>query len=156
MSIIQDNLTNQKGIDRLKNRWTRDIINLIVVALNEGRPISDIIEQISPKDSSVREDCLDMRGIDLSHQNLRGPWITKEMRRSRCGINLKNVDMKQLEHGKISAMAGNAAFEYVKRVIKLALDKKIDATVTGPIHKESKFTTFFLNLMTLIFHYQFE
>ena len=45
--------------------------------------------------------------------------------------------MRQLEHGKTSAMAGNAAFEYVKKVIDLALNKKIDATVTGPIHKES-------------------
>lgn len=52
-------------------------------------------------------------------------------------FDLKNVDMGQLEHGKILAMAGNAAFEYVKKVIELAIDKKIAATVTGPIHKES-------------------
>jgi 4-hydroxythreonine-4-phosphate dehydrogenase len=52
-------------------------------------------------------------------------------------FDLKNVDMDRLEHGKISAMAGNAAFEAVKKVIELALEKKIDATVTGPIHKES-------------------
>ena len=52
-------------------------------------------------------------------------------------LDLKNVDMKQLEHGKISAMAGNAAFQYIKKVIELALKKKIAATVTGPIHKES-------------------
>jgi len=52
-------------------------------------------------------------------------------------FDLKNVAMDQLEYGKISAMAGNAAFEYIKKVIELALDKKIDATVTGPIHKES-------------------
>lgn len=52
-------------------------------------------------------------------------------------FDLKNVAMHQLEHGKISAMAGNAAFEYVKKIIELALEKKIDATVTGPIHKES-------------------
>jgi 4-hydroxythreonine-4-phosphate dehydrogenase len=52
-------------------------------------------------------------------------------------FDLKNVDMNQLEHGKISAMAGNAAFEAVKKVIELALENKIHATVTGPIHKES-------------------
>ncbi len=52
-------------------------------------------------------------------------------------FDLKNVDMNQLEHGKISAMAGNAAFEAVKKVIELATEKIIDATVTGPIHKES-------------------
>jgi len=52
-------------------------------------------------------------------------------------FDLKNVDMKLLEHGKISAMAGEAAFQAVKKVIELAQAKKIDATVTGPIHKES-------------------
>jgi 4-hydroxythreonine-4-phosphate dehydrogenase len=52
-------------------------------------------------------------------------------------FDLNNVDMNQLELGKISAMAGNAAFENVKKVIELALNNKIDATVTGPIHKES-------------------
>jgi len=52
-------------------------------------------------------------------------------------FDLKNVDMSQLEHSKISAMAGEAAFQAVKKVIELALEKKIAATVTGPIHKES-------------------
>jgi len=52
-------------------------------------------------------------------------------------FDLKNVDMKQLEPGKISAMAGEAAFQAVKKVIELALEKKIAATVTGPIQKEA-------------------
>jgi 4-hydroxythreonine-4-phosphate dehydrogenase len=52
-------------------------------------------------------------------------------------VDLKNVDMSGLVHGKVSAMAGNAAFEAVKKVIELALQNKIDATVTGPINKES-------------------
>jgi 4-hydroxythreonine-4-phosphate dehydrogenase len=51
--------------------------------------------------------------------------------------DLKNVDMANLAHGKVSAMAGNAAFEAVKKVIELAMANDIDATVTGPINKES-------------------
>ncbi|MFA3782224.1 4-hydroxythreonine-4-phosphate dehydrogenase PdxA [Melioribacteraceae bacterium 4301-Me] len=51
--------------------------------------------------------------------------------------DLNNVDVKKLKLGKVSAMAGNAAFESVKTAIQLALDKKIDAVVTGPIHKEA-------------------
>jgi len=34
-------------------------------------------------------------------------------------------------------MAGNAAFEAVKKVIELAMAHEIDATVTGPINKKS-------------------
>jgi len=52
-------------------------------------------------------------------------------------IDLKNVDLSRLEYGKVSAMAGNAAFEAVRKVIELAMDGEIDGTVTGPINKEA-------------------
>ena len=47
------------------------------------------------------------------------------------------VDVDKMEHGKVSAMGGAAAFEAVRKVIELALDKKIAVTVTGPINKEA-------------------
>lgn len=52
-------------------------------------------------------------------------------------LDLKNVDMSNLVFGEISAMAGNASFEAVKKVIDLAMVGDIDATVTGPINKKS-------------------
>ena len=52
-------------------------------------------------------------------------------------VDLKNVDLSKLEHGKVSSMAGEAAFQNVKKAIELALGKEVDGTVTGPIHKES-------------------
>ena len=47
------------------------------------------------------------------------------------------VDMKELKRGEVSAMAGNAAFQYVKKVIELAMDKQVDATVTNALNKEA-------------------
>lgn len=47
------------------------------------------------------------------------------------------VDMDKLQRGKVSAMAGDAAFQYVKKVIELAMDHKIDATVTNALNKEA-------------------
>lgn len=52
-------------------------------------------------------------------------------------LDLQNVKLDALVFGEISAMAGNAAFESVKKVIELALAGEIDATVTGPINKKS-------------------
>jgi 4-hydroxythreonine-4-phosphate dehydrogenase len=52
-------------------------------------------------------------------------------------LDLRNVDLAQLKPGEISAMAGAASFEAVKKVIDLAMEGKIDATVTGPINKKS-------------------
>ena len=52
-------------------------------------------------------------------------------------FDLANVNMEEFSFGEISAMAGNASFEAVKKVIELALDGQVDATVTGPINKKS-------------------
>ena len=52
-------------------------------------------------------------------------------------FDLKNVDPEQFQLGKVSAMAGNAAFEAVKTMIELAMAKQIAGTVTAPIHKEA-------------------
>jgi 4-hydroxythreonine-4-phosphate dehydrogenase len=52
-------------------------------------------------------------------------------------FDLHNVEISKLKLGEVSAMAGNAAFEAVKKVIDLAMAGEIDATVTGPINKKS-------------------
>jgi len=52
-------------------------------------------------------------------------------------FDLSNVDLMRLVHGKVSQMGGRAAFESITKVIELAMKGKIDATVTGPIHKEA-------------------
>ena len=52
-------------------------------------------------------------------------------------FDLGNTDIHNLVFGEISAMAGNAAFQAVKKVIELALAGEVDATVTGPLNKKS-------------------
>lgn len=52
-------------------------------------------------------------------------------------VDLQNVDIDTLEIGKIQAMAGKAAFEYINMAAWLALHKSIDAIATAPINKES-------------------
>jgi 4-hydroxythreonine-4-phosphate dehydrogenase len=47
------------------------------------------------------------------------------------------VDFREFEFGKVSAMCGNAAFQSVTKVIELALQKEIDATVTNALNKEA-------------------
>jgi 4-hydroxythreonine-4-phosphate dehydrogenase len=47
------------------------------------------------------------------------------------------MDMAGLEYKKVAAMTGKASFEYIQKVIELAMAREIDATVTGPIHKEA-------------------
>lgn len=51
--------------------------------------------------------------------------------------DMKLVNMDELELGKVSAMAGEAAFQYVKKVIELAMAGEIDGTVTNAFNKEA-------------------
>ncbi|KUO61732.1 MAG: 4-hydroxythreonine-4-phosphate dehydrogenase [Gracilibacter sp. BRH_c7a] len=52
-------------------------------------------------------------------------------------LDIPNVDLSQLEYGKISSLGGEASFQYIRKAIELALAKKVDAVTTGPIHKEA-------------------
>lgn len=51
--------------------------------------------------------------------------------------DMHEVDIERLEFGKVSKMAGNAAFQYVKKVIELANNHEVDATVTNALNKEA-------------------
>ena len=47
------------------------------------------------------------------------------------------LDMDELVRGQVSAMCGDAAFRYVEKVIELAMDGQVDATVTNAFNKEA-------------------
>ena len=52
-------------------------------------------------------------------------------------LDMGLVNMDQLKRGEVSAMCGEAAFQYVAKVINLALEHKVDATVTNAFNKEA-------------------
>lgn len=47
------------------------------------------------------------------------------------------VDISKHIYGKVSKMCGEAAFQYVAEVIRLAMNGEIDATVTNALNKEA-------------------
>lgn len=54
-------------------------------------------------------------------------------------LDLKNVDGRAVAHQTVSAVTGQASYDYIAKVIELAMAGKIAATVTGPINKEAIF-----------------
>lgn len=52
-------------------------------------------------------------------------------------LDLGLVDIDKLAIGQVSSMAGEAAFQYVRKAIELALNREVDATVTNAINKEA-------------------
>ena len=51
--------------------------------------------------------------------------------------HLDLVDMSQFQYGKLSSMCGEAAFQCVVKVIELAMNGEVDATVTNALNKEA-------------------
>ncbi|UCE05470.1 MAG: 4-hydroxythreonine-4-phosphate dehydrogenase PdxA [bacterium] len=109
----------------------------IVAKVMENKEVYNICNQIIVGDASAMKQAIHIAGVDLDVRPILEVTDAKFEYGTIDVFDLKNVEMDQLEHGKISAMAGNAAFEAVKKVIELAMEKKIDATVTGPINKEA-------------------
>ncbi len=52
-------------------------------------------------------------------------------------VHLDNISMADFAYGKVSAMCGQAAFDYIRQSVALAMDGKVDALATTPINKES-------------------
>jgi 4-hydroxythreonine-4-phosphate dehydrogenase len=52
-------------------------------------------------------------------------------------LDLKNIDLTRLKHGKVDPMPGKAAVEYIQKAVALAMEGKVGAIVTAPIHKEA-------------------
>ncbi|WP_413669055.1 4-hydroxythreonine-4-phosphate dehydrogenase PdxA [Mucilaginibacter sp. Mucisp86] len=97
----------------------------------------DICRPVIIGDTGVFFDIVKRLGLDARINSI------KDIRKANFEFSkpdvydLQNVDMEQLRFGEISAMAGNASFEAVKKAIELAIDGEVDATVTGPINKKS-------------------
>lgn len=52
-------------------------------------------------------------------------------------LDLDNIQMGAFQVGKVSAMCGSAAYDYIAMAIRLAMDRQVDAVATSPINKES-------------------
>lgn len=52
-------------------------------------------------------------------------------------IDLDNINMNEFNFGEVQAQCGQAAFDYIEKAIKLAMDGDVDAIATTPINKES-------------------
>lgn len=52
-------------------------------------------------------------------------------------LDLKNIDLQNLKHGRVDPMPGKAAVEYIQKAVTLAMEGRVAAIVTAPIHKEA-------------------
>lgn len=109
---------------------------IVVKALNN----KEIYEKCNPiviGDKNTIEQAMKFCGISLNINVVKEPKDGKYEHGTLDLIDLNNVDINLLQIGKVQAMGGKAAFDYIKTVTNLALEKKVDAIATTPINKES-------------------
>jgi 4-hydroxythreonine-4-phosphate dehydrogenase len=99
--------------------------------------IYEICRPLAVCDLQVMNEAIRFSGLDLRTKAIQTPGEGRYELGTIDVLDMKNVDMSRLEYKKVAEMSGRASYEYIEKVIKLALAGEIDATVTGPIHKEA-------------------
>jgi len=80
--------------EALAQRWDCDLIAKIVTALNAGESITGLAAEAGlPRGEEPARGSIDLRGIDFSYQNLRGPWHVEKSKRYRFGVMLQGADL---------------------------------------------------------------
>ena len=97
----------------------------------------DISRPLVVCDYNVMVEAIKFSNLDLKTRVVSSPDEGRYEFGTMDILDMKNVDMEKLEYKTVAAMSGQASYDYIEKVIQLALAGKIDATVTGPIHKEA-------------------
>jgi len=101
------------------------------------RPLYGICRPIVFGDAKVIAQAVKITGCHLAVRSIESPEQAKSGDGTINVVDLNNVDINTLQPGRVSAVAGKAAFEPIEKAIRAALAGTIDAVVTCPINKEA-------------------
>jgi 4-phospho-D-threonate 3-dehydrogenase / 4-phospho-D-erythronate 3-dehydrogenase len=101
------------------------------------KEIYDACKPLVIGDAAVLEKAITIVGAELKINEVVSPEEGKYELGTVDVINLNNIDMDQLQYGKVSAQGGQGAFEYIKKAVELAMAGEVEALATTPINKES-------------------
>lgn len=109
----------------------------IVVKALYDKNIYDICKPLVIGNEAVLEQAMAFCDLKLSIRSIQNPKEARYEYGTIDCIDLKNVDIKTLQIGKVQAQSGQASFDYIQKAVQLAMDNQVDALATTPINKES-------------------
>ncbi|WP_308752566.1 4-hydroxythreonine-4-phosphate dehydrogenase PdxA [uncultured Anaerotruncus sp.] len=107
-----------------------------VKAIASGKPAECCLPVLIGERRAV-EDAMSFCGLSLPIREVEGFAGADPTPGTLNLLNLGVPAYGSWKYGTVSAAAGEAAFQYIKRAIDLALCGQADAVVTGPINKEA-------------------
>ena len=102
-----------------KNDWTQKCVPVVI------------------GDAAAMADAVSFTGCDCRLNKIEDPSQAVNEPGVINLIDLGFLTPHSWEYKKVSALAGKAAFHYVREATELAMQGKTDAIVTGPINKEA-------------------
>ena len=109
---------------------------IIVKALNRER-IYDICTPVVIGDAAPLEDALEFTHLKLKLNRVDEPQMAKGEYGTIDYIDLGLLQKGEWQYKSVCKNSGEAAFQYIVKGIALAMERKVDAVVTGPINKEA-------------------
>jgi 4-phospho-D-threonate 3-dehydrogenase / 4-phospho-D-erythronate 3-dehydrogenase len=111
---------------------------ITVKALDLGRKwIQRRVIPIVIGDARVIAQAVRIAGSDLGIRIVDQPEEGAEEGAVINVLDIKNVKMDRLKHGRADAMAGRASYQYIVKAAELARAGRVSAIVTGPVSKEA-------------------
>ena len=88
-------------------------------------------------DAKIIRKAIEVTGVDLNVNVVASPIDGSYKFGTIDIIDLNNIDLESFEPGSVSSQNGQAAFEFIKRSVELAMAGEVKALATTPINKES-------------------
>ena len=107
---------------------------ITVKALNL-KEIYDVSRPLVVADHRVMQDALGFSGVNLTLHAVQRVRNARFTHGTLDVLDIKNMPLDRLRYKEVTAEQGKASYEYVAKVIELAMSAEIDGTVTGPINK---------------------
>ena len=95
----------------------------------------DLCRPLVVADAGFMEDVLRFTGLKLDLHPVQRMDDARFLHGTLDILDMHNMPLEQLRYKEVTPEQGKASFEYVAKVIELAMNKEIDGTVTGPINK---------------------
>ena len=109
----------------------------ITVKTVADRSVFEEADCIVIGDAKIIAQAIEICGVDLKINCVDDPADGDYSYGTLNLIDLDNIDMDRFEYGKISAMCGRAAYEYIEKGTQITMEGKADAISTAPINKEA-------------------
>lgn len=109
---------------------------IIVKSLNE-KSVYEICKPLVVGDADVMNSALKIADSSLKVRAVKNVDDAEFKYGVIDVIDLNCVDISELQHGKVQAVSGRAAYLAVEKAIQLALNNEVDGTITSPLNKEA-------------------